>query len=283
MLLLFTGPGVYGKGFDPVALAKAREKLEKAEDAQPSSIAATDEAEKLVAEQVVGWHLYQTSEPISKVGPFLKDWSNLWNRPSFSKWLKTKGSDKTLPKMRIAPPPAGVNLPKDTVHLEVTIPRDDAPPPPVRPTPGVKPKPQKGTPRSPILFHVIAVPDAGATWLGFGLDAKLLAQKAASSLSTAADKDTLNQAQGLEALKEGKLLGGGYLTMRGLLVLTAIDAGSRTPFAMLDALPNKGKTPVTFTISSEPPSPRADAGSSTSNIRIPRGVIEDIVKLAMSR
>jgi hypothetical protein len=283
MIPLFTGPGVYGKGFDPVALAKAREKLEKAEAASPSSYAAVDEAERLVGEQVIGWHLYQSSEPISKVGPFLKDWVNVWNRPTFAKWVKSKAGSGPLPKMRIAPVPAGVTLPKDSVHMELTIPRPDVPPPPIRPTPGVKPKPQKSTPRSPIVLHVVAVPDAGATWVGFGLDGKLVAQKAAASLSSAPEKDTLAQTQGLETFKEGKVLGGGYVTMRGLLVITALDSRSRSPFTMLDALPNKGKTPVTMTLSAEPPSPRAEAGSATATIKLPRGVIEDIVKLAMSR
>ena len=285
MIPLFTGPGVYGKGFDPVALAKAREKFEKIDGASNATPdwAGQDAAHRQIVEQVVGWHLYQSSEPISKVGPVLKEWANVWNRPALNKWLKGKVGNSQLPKLRIAPPPGGVALPKDTVHLEVAIPQSDMPPPPVRPTPGVKPKPQKATPRAPIVFHVIAVPDAGATWLAFGLDGKLVAQRAAAALSTAPEKDTLSQVQGLEAFKEGKLLGGGYVTMRGLLVLTAIGGSSRSPYSMLDSLPNKGRTPITITMSSEPPSPRAEAGSATGTLKLPRGVIEDIVKLAMSR
>ena len=74
----------------------------------------------------LGWHLYQVSEPVAKVGPMLKDWSALWNRPAFAKWIQDEiGRRAALPRVRIAPLPSAVELPKDTVHLEISVPRDD--------------------------------------------------------------------------------------------------------------------------------------------------------------
>ncbi|MDF2693791.1 MAG: hypothetical protein K0S65_2174, partial [Labilithrix sp.] len=254
-LTIFTsGTGIYGKGFDAAALDKAVSHLRglKTEDH-----AGRFEGERLVLEQVVGWHLYQVNEPVAKVGPVLKDWSALWNRPAFAKWAQAKSSAKTLPRMRVAPAPAGVTLPKETVHLEVTIPREmpefaDPPAPPGPPTrPGGPPTTKapkakaKAPPAKPIVVHVFAVPDGASTWLAIGLDAKLVAQKAAASLATAPDTNTLGKASGMEALRDGKITTGGVFTLRGLMVLTALQRhDERSAFALLGSLPSKGATPI---------------------------------------
>ena len=291
MLTLFTnGAGIYGKGFDQAALEKAGASLKAL---KPENRAGIEEAKRVLLEQVAGWHLYQVSEPVAKVGPILKDWSALWNRPAFAKWAQAKAEKGMLPRMRIAPLPAGVTLPKETVHLELTIPREDleeepieaAPrqPGPVIPKAAPKPVKAKKIARKPILFHVYAVPDGGATWLGFGLDGKLVAQKAAASLASAPDASTLGKTTGIETLREGKMNAGGIATLRGLLVFAALDWRSeRSPFALLGGLPSKGGAPIVFTGRAEPASATVKAGASVGQVRISRAVIEDIVKLAMS-
>jgi hypothetical protein len=290
MLALFTnGPGIYAKGYD----ASAVERAVKARNAiKPDDTARIAEARRILVEQVVGWHLYQLNEPIAKVGPILKDWSALWNRPSFMKWAGTRASKKKLAHMRIAPPPAGVTLPKDTVHLEISIPEDDAVADTVS-APAARPGQQTGKkaaapaapkrfPQKPTVVHVLAVPDGGATWLGFGMDAKLVAQKAAASLASAPDANTLGKVPGTEALREGKLNGGGFGTIRGLLVFTALDERERSPFGALASLASKGSAPVLFSARADAPSPTAKGGSSVGQIRISRAVIEDAVKVVMS-
>jgi hypothetical protein len=193
--------------------------------------------------------------------------------------------------MRITPPPAGVTLPKETVHLEVTIPRDDiddergmaAPAPLARPgKPAPPPKPKKIA-RKPIVLHVFAVPDGGATWLGVGLDGKLVAQKAAAALAAAPDANSLGKAHsGYEALREGKLNSGGIATLRGLMVFAALGGSERSPYSLLGSLPGKGATPIVFTGHAEGPSATAKAGSSVGTLHVSRAVIDDIVKLAMA-
>lgn len=277
---IFSGGMVYGKGFDEAALVKA---MAARKAAKRQDVAADDAATMAVGEQVVGWHLVQVSEPITKIGPMVKDWSNLWNRPAFAKWVKDASSNsKNLARIRVAPNPAGVALPKDTVHLELTFPRPDIES--VEPSrPGDKPgnKPVKKVARKPVVFHVFAVPDAGSSWLAFGLDGKLVAQKVAASLSTAPDTNTLGKAQGYEALREGKLNGAWALSLRGLFVFTALDRQEQSPFGMLGALPNRGTTPIVTTLSAQGPSTGVAAGSAMASFKVSRPVIEDIVRFAM--
>ena len=124
---------------------------------------AEDDVERAIAEQAVGFHLLQVNEPIAKTGAVLKDWANLWNRPAFAAWSKKQASAKMLAQMRVTAPPAGVTLPKDTVHLEIVLPRPDIeelpPMPPARP--GDKPAP------------VMPKPDAGAAARPFDYDASI--------------------------------------------------------------------------------------------------------------
>jgi hypothetical protein len=296
MLGLLTGPLVYGKGYDAAAVDKA---LAARVLAKTGTMSAKDEADRVVAEQVLGWHLVQVSEPITKVGPILKDWASLWNRPAFAKWAKQQSSEKMLATMRIVPAPAGVTLPKDAVHLEIVMPRTDLeewpapPPPPPAARPGTKgappPAPGKAAtvkpkkiPRKPLVLHVIAVPDQGGTWLGIGLDGKLLAQKAAASLSSAPDATSLAKVAGTEALREGKANGAWFATLRGFLVYTALSHGSHTPFSVVPSLPGKGATPILLTFLSQGPSQASPGGSAVTTLKLPRAAIEDIVKLVMS-
>ena len=297
MLGLFTGPLVYGKGYDAAAVDKA---MSARKAIKAGDTAAADEAERLLAEQVLGWHLVQVSEPITKVGPMLKDWAQLWNRPAFAKWAKQQSSAKMLATMRIVPAPAGVTLPKDAVHLEIVMPRADieelppAPPPPQSRGAGSKPAPApaapkpalakvKKIPRKPIVLHIIAVPDQGGTWLGVGLDAKLLAMKAAASLSSAPDATSLAKVAGAEVLRDAKANAAWFATLRGVLVYTALGHGSHSPFSAVSALPAKGSTPILLTFLSQGPSASAPGGSAVTTFTLPRGAIEDLVKLVMTR
>jgi len=297
MLKLFTngGTGIYAKGFDQAALEKALKARAALKD---DDWVGRREAKRVLGEQVIGWHLYRVSDPVAKVGPILKDWSALWNRPAFAKWIEQQtGNDKKeMPRMRVAPNPAGVTLPKDTVHLEVTFPVDSSEPPQAMPPgfrpgdplssssgggkPPPKPAPVKKVPAKPVIIHVYAVPDGANTWLAFGADGKLVGTKVAAALSTAPEAGTMGKtAQGVEALREPKVNGGALITMRGLFVITAFDEGSHSMFGNLAMLPQKGSAPIVLTSRAEAASPQARAGASVGQMRVSRQVITDIVKL----
>jgi hypothetical protein len=281
MLSLFTnGVSVYAKGHDAAGVDRA---VRARAALKPDDTPAQAEARRVLLEQALGWHLYAVAEPIASVGPILKDWSALWNRPAFAKWASAQGAASGLPRLRVAPSPAGVALPKETVHLEISVPRDDiddergaaqrAPPRPGGPDPK-----RKKIARKPVVFHVLAVPDGATTWLALGIDARLVATKAAQALSTATDAGTLGKAAGQEPLRDGKLNAAAVTTLRGLTVLSAIDAvDDRSAFSLLGTLPNKGMTPVFFTARAE----RGPAGV-VGTLRLPRAFIEDAVKLAMA-
>jgi hypothetical protein len=265
---LFTsGNGIYAKGYDPAGVEKAIAAAKTAKD--------ENEAKRVLTEQAIGWLLYRTSEPIAKVGPVFKDAAGLWNKPGFAKWVQSKQAG--TPRVKVAANPAG--LPKDTVHLEVTIPREDQEGPPVVAAPGGKPeaKPAKPAPKKvlkPFVVHVFSVPDGAATWIAVGLDAKLVAQKAAASLASAPDANTLGKAQGVEALRDAKLTSGGLLSLRGFAVLTALNYKSEhSPYDVLASLPTKGSSPIVF-------AGREEANAATSSVTVSRAVIGEIVKLA---
>lgn len=277
-LSLFTNGGVYGKGYDAAGVDKA---LAARAKVKPNDVAADAEAKRIVVEQMVGWHLFQVNEPIAKTGPLLKDWSGLWNKPAFAKWAASmKSTIGDAPSMKVVALPAGVALPKESVHLEISVPREDIEDarPPVQP--GKKPAPRKMIKRKPALFHVIAVPDGNATWLALGMDAKLAAAKAAASLASAPDATSLGKAARREALHEGKWTAAGFGTPRGFAVLSAAEG--EQAYAALPGLPSKGDAPVFFTVKNEPPSAGVAAGASVSTFTIGRAAIEDIVKLGVA-
>lgn len=279
--LLTDGTRVYGKGFDQAAVVKA---IAARKAVKQGDRPAEDEATRQVVEQILGWHLYQVSEPIAKVGPILKDCSALYNRPVVVKQLGPKAV-----RLRLAPPPPGVALPKGTVHLELTVPRDD-----LELAPGsaaaAKGANAKGAnakarkvPRKPLVFHLLAVPDGGATWLAFGLDGKLAARKASASLATAKDASTLDKAgPDHEALREGELTGGGIMTVRGLAMAASLADEDDRLLSLLSTLPHKGAAPIVIAGTTEPGSAIASAGVSVSSVHVTRAVIEDVVKLAIS-
>jgi hypothetical protein len=276
MLMLFsTGEGVYGKGFDAAALDKA---LKARSAVKEGDALAESDAGRAVVEQVVGWHLYRTSEPIARVAPILKDLSALWNKPAFATWAKA--NSKEVPRIKVAPAIAGTTLPKDAVHLEITVPLVplELPPPP-----NARLAKPKTAPRKPTVVHLYAIPDGPGTWLGFGIDGKLALQRALASLATAPDTNTIAKVSGHEALNEGKVTSAGFATVRAFAVLAAAsDRKDPTPYTALASLPSKGTTPILFFGNAEPPSARARAGSSVGTMRLSRATIEDVVKLAMS-
>jgi hypothetical protein len=275
LTLVSNGEGVYGKGFDSAALDKA---LAARSAVKEGDALAESNASRAVVEQVVGWHLYRTSEPIARVAPILKDLSGLWNRPAFAKWAKSKSTE--LPSMRIAPAIAGTTLPKDALHLEISVPLVplELPPPP-----NARLAKPKTIARKPTIVHLYAIPDGAGTWLGFGMDGKLVLQRALASLATAPDTNTLATVAGREALNDGKVTSAGFATVRAFAVLAAAsDHRGPTPYAALASLPSKGTTPILFFGNPEPPSDRARAGSSVGTLRLSRATIGDVVKLAMS-
>lgn len=282
MFGLLTGPLVYAKGYDAAALATAIEKKSASKDR-----AAGVKAEATHAEQIAGWHLMQVGEPIAKVGPMLKDWQTLWNKPSMAAWKKARASAKMVAQMKVTPVPAGVTLPKETVHLEIVIPQADeviAEEPIAATVDGGRstpPKAPRAKPKTisvpPVTLHVFAIPDEGATWLALGLDGRLVARKASGVLAASAAKETLKERTTVaEPLQRASMVSAGFVSLRGVLVY-----GKDRDVGALSTLPAQGTTPVVFTTIAEGPSASAPVGSVVTTFQMPRAVVEDLVRLGM--
>jgi hypothetical protein len=277
---LTSSPTLYAKGYDEVAVHAAAAKEE-----------STDTFPRQMIASALGWHLWRVEEPVAKVGPTVKEWATTWNRPSLQKWVKTEwGKGGAPPTMRVTPVAAGLKLPKDTVHLEIAIdvnePAPSAAPSPVDMRGGKKaPAPKaaaapapKRTPEKPVVLHVFAIPDAGATVLAIGLDDKIVAQKALASLSTAPSTETLSTAPGFEAFKDARGTGGGFMTMHALIGLSKFG---RDPSKRLVGLSNNARTPLAFAFSTTQPGDRGKEGAMTTTIRVPKELVIDFVKTAM--
>lgn len=274
-LTLTASPMLYAKGYDENGIKAALEK-EREVSALPRETIS----------QAIGWHLWRIEQPIAKVGPATKEWVTAWSRPSFQKWAKEHISKDHLATLKVTPVAAALKLPKDSVHIEVSLPVDDSesamPPPPPRDPKGGKPKPEakpaKKAPQKPVVVHIFVVPDAGASTLAIGLDEKLLAAKTLTSLSTSPDNETLKGRQGYEALRDARSSAGGFITMHA--VVGAAKMGD-DPTRKLAGLSNSARTPIVFTFASSGPGGGAKEGAMTTSIRIPKDFVLDVMKMGM--
>ena len=277
-LSLTASPTLYAKGYDESGIKAA---IDKERD-----VAALP---RETISQAIGWHLWRVEEPIAKVGPATREWVAAWSRPSFQKWAKDHISKDHLAQLRVTPPSPALKLPKDTLHVEIVLPVDEPAGPPVSPPgaprdpKGGKPKPLdikpvKQAPQKPVVIHLFVVPDAGASTLAIGLDEKLIAQKALTSLSTSPDSETLKGRQGYDVLRDLRASAGGFVTMHA--VVGAAKMGD-DPTRKLAGLSNNARTPIVFTFASGGPNATAKEGAMTTSVRIPKDFILDILKMRL--
>lgn len=278
-LPLAFGPMVYAKGSSEAGLTKARELWEKA-NANPEKRdpAAVDRAEMGGVAQGFGWHVANVQEPVSKVGPLLREWAQLWAKPGLAKWKKEKGvADLSA---RITPAAAALKLPKDTVHLELVVKRE----PGKQEQWDAKTKSMKTVKtwkRDPVTFHVYAVPDAGTTWLGLAFDDKLVGDKLASIASGNVDA-SLARAPAFQGLRDLKANSAYVTTLRGFTSFARMSPDASLEKALV-GLPAKGTTALPFVVRAEAPSAGAPAGTTVTTVKVPRAFLEDVVRLAMQR
>jgi len=166
------------------------------------------------------------------------------------------------------------------------------PPPHGQPkAPGAAPAPApaaaKAGPAKPRSVHVLLVPDAGKTWIVLAAELDVAIAKAKAVLPGAPDAGTVAKRTELDALKDTKASSGGFASARGLLAPSPfryVVGGTKVPHGPLfEGLANtqaQGATPIFFTTHAEA---KGVAGAFVMTGKIPRGAVEDIVKLAMKR
>jgi hypothetical protein len=178
-------------------------------------------------------------------------------------------------------PAAG--LPKGTLDFEITLfepSRDDA-----TTTSGKKKKAAKPRPTEH-KSHVLVASDASNTWIAFGADRAKLAAPLLAVVQTPANGATLARRDGLDALRAGSLVAGGFVTLE---MFVRMFGGMKEDFAAafssgggdsdlaraLVSTPHRGKTPMVFSSSI------TDAGAIawTGRFSLPKAFAEDLVVL----
>lgn len=289
-LKLFETPSLYAKGFDQPAVEKAHAAYKTADAGSDRSL--RDLKVRELFAQALGWHLFRFESPSAQVSQIAKDWVALANSKELTKFLndkmKEKGKNAKLPTLKVGASPA--SLPKGTVHLELSIPipadedREIAPVSVVpsgrggKPAPAPKPvvkAPAKALP--PVVVHFYVVPDAGSSWIAFGLANDVIVKKTGEALSTSKTDKTLKTRTGLEVLQNEKTQSAVMMTLRGMLIF---GVKKKDPRDLFGGLSDSGRQPMLLT-SSQAVDTGKGGGTTTVSLRISRASIEDLVKVAM--
>lgn len=182
-----------------------------------------------------------------------------YNDPAWRKEL-AKRADKAavtkLPTMSKKPAPADLGLPKGSWLYEVTIPQalltelqDKAE------------KAEQPATKTNLTFSMLLSDDGARTWVAYGADKAVLAAKLKQVLSGPAEQ-TLASRPGLEAWRREAVVNGGFWSVAELAESVAQYAAAATKSKGHDtlisrdtltlAMPNKGKTPVLYSVKVEP-------------------------------
>lgn len=246
----------------------------------------------------IGWTLYGFDESSANIAKAIKDVVAVYNRNGFQTPLKKelKGdAKKFVPSIKVVAAPA--KLGRDALDVEIKI--SNIPAPDVKVDRGnvaiTAGKGKGGSATAPkktvtITAHLLLMADGGATWVAVGLDRnelvnRLLATKTGSAPTTLASRT------GLDELKNGRTLSGGFLTVgyftraaasgvsKYLSVARAGSSDAPEVLGLLTGLPHKGETPIVLTTTA------VAAGAGTRGevtLAIPRDAVEDVSALVMN-
>ncbi|MEJ7734532.1 MAG: hypothetical protein WKG00_35715, partial [Polyangiaceae bacterium] len=237
---------------------------------------------------VMGWSVFGLDEGPENVTRWLKELVAVWSRAGLQGPLKKElGADtaRSLPVIKSGPAPR--ELGAGGTAFEIKIPNIDDPddPPFDAKTGKMKANRKKVT----FTFHVLVMADDKTTWLALGNKKDELVKRLLSVKSGAPEANTLATRPGLEPLKQGKNLGGGFFTLAPLVDAAkssaefAMPGGSAPPevaelMAALANLPNKGETPMLLTTQIA----AGNAPRASVSVQVPKGVMEDLAKLGVA-
>ena len=225
----------------------------------------------------LGWYVTGFDDGSDAIAKQLQDLVAVYNRKGLHDPLKKAlGNDAVyLPTVKIVAAPAALgkgaldievklDLPDDADH-SVGFPGDegnDVRGPgskPVKPVKPVKPAKAAARGKTTLTFHMLLVTEGKTAWFGFGGDRDDVVKHLLMSKSGAPDTGTIASRPGLEPLRNGKNLSGGFFTLNTFL--KAVENGMSTSLAsspselaeakrVMSQIPNKGETPIFFTTTS---------------------------------
>jgi hypothetical protein len=194
---------------------------------------------------------------------------------------------KSLPTMKLVKAPAALG--KDALDIEIRLANLSMPGEGDLLDGSGRQDPKKKETLT-LTFHILLMADEKTTWLAFGQNPNDLVKRLLSVKTGAPDTATLATRQGLDPLKTGRLMGGGFITLAPVTkiatsvvstVLTMAPGGMPPQvneiMRMLQQLPHRGQTPIFFTSEAT----GGDAPRSSLSFSVPKAAMEDIGAIVM--
>ncbi len=233
----------------------------------------------------IGWHLLGVDEGPAALTKYVKDLVAVYNRGALLAPIKKelRADAKLLPTVKTVPAPRELGAGALAVEIKVTDIPADAMPDFDRGGRGGPP------PKAKLTFtaHLLLMGDGNTTWLALGTDRAELVKRLLAVKSGAPETATLRTRTGLDALKSGTTMSGGFFSLSaitsnipGLLEpMAAAEPDMQELMRALMTLPNKGETPI---LMSSKVTGGAGAGANEVSLNLPKGVLEDVAAFAMS-
>jgi hypothetical protein len=238
----------------------------------------------------LGWYVMGVDDGADIVTKQLKDLVAVYNRKGLHDPLKKALGDDAvyLPTLKLVTAPAALgkgaldievklDLPDDSVEASIALEQSRG----VGKPKSAKPAKLAVRGKTTLTFHVLLAVDGKTALFGFGGNRDDVVKHMLMSKSGSPDSDTIASRPGLETLKSGKNLSGGFFTLNTFL--KAMESGMSTALAdkpsdlaeakrVMSQIPNKGETPIFFTTTSTGgPTPRSEM-----KLEMTKGSFEDI-------
>jgi hypothetical protein len=194
---------------------------------------------------------------------------------------------KALPTIKLVKAPAALG--KDALDIEIKLANLPNPGEELAGLDGSGPRDKgKKAETLTLTFHLLLMADDKSTWLAFGQNPNELVKRLLSVKTGAPDTATLATRPGLDPLKNGKLMGGGFITLAPVTKMMSVGAGRMIApggmppqvnelLRLLENLPHRGETPIFFTSEAT----GGDAPRSSLSFSLPKAAMEDIGALVM--
>lgn len=247
-------------------------------DSKASTTKGASEFDRIrdAASASLGWQLVGLEESPTRVDGWLRDLARAYSRPAVQRWIRDQSSldVRSVPTMRYGAE-AAAGLP-GLKALKVTVPAS------------AFDRSIKGRQPSPLIYYIMVLPDGARTWVAMGADKSAL-EKQLKAVK-AGGSSTIEGRVGLESLKSGRAVSGGYVTIAGIAaqatsgLMDALKGGGYRDYQfeeVLNALariPNHGETPIVVSSQVQEGSP----AKVSVRFKVNRGTIDDLRSLIMA-
>jgi|GEM_PF-617400 len=260
--------------------SKDRPKPIKKEDVKPADVL------KATQEQVrhaVGWSLVGIEAKGDQQVAWLRDLVKAYNSKTLQATIKKglgKGGAEHLPTVKSVGAPKGAPAGTFAVEFSLPVSSKDLWHKNGR-LHGHREMP-KAEAKGNLSLLVTVTPDGNRTWIGVSSDAAALGSHLAAVKEGAPKEGTLASHSGLDALKNGTVTGGGFLSIGA--IVTAVSNTSKSFLSererkeldgAIAAMPNKGETPILMLST-------GTTGATPTNsveVRFQKGTLDDMAGL----